>query len=192
MVDSKIWMGAIALAAAVCGIYLLQAAWRKRGNNGPRLIGGWGLLLSSILAWSTTSGADKGAAIGITVAILVVLVLLSATLLRAPQRTVRTGTAREYVTKPLGALTISRRVLVGILMGPVGFLSAVALCTASFMALKSLNAEHTANLTIVSFAFPLVWGGLLVTGGADTKLWRKSLIIIGSGAAAFAYILFSQ
>ncbi|MEM9054469.1 MAG: hypothetical protein AAGB16_04010 [Pseudomonadota bacterium] len=182
----------IATFLAACGIYLLWAVSQNgRGYRALYLVGGWGLLLGSLIGWSFTSGADKGVALGLICIVLLALIAMALVVVRTPERKVRPGSGRIAEPMQVGFLGYGRRVLVGILMGPVALLSALALCAATFLGLRAIGVEHTLNLTVVSIAFPLVWGGLSIIGGADTKLWRKSLVIIGAGIAPLAYITLS-
>ena len=166
---------------AACGVYLLWAATRKQSGTVFRLVAGWLLLIGSLFVWAPTSGADKGVALGIIVIVLVALAVLVGIALQAPQRESRIAPQRTPAAQTLTWLSYSRRFWVGFLIGPVACASAIAICTAVFLGLQEIGFEHTLNLTLVSFALPVVWGLLSIWGGADPKFWRKNLIILGCG-----------
>jgi len=179
----------LACAVAACGIYLLWAATRQQGGYAVRLIGGWSLIVSAIVGWSMTSSVEKGAAMGIIAVVLAALALLAAIALQGPPRSGRSSTGRAMEVQQVEFVGYGRRVLVGVLIGPIACLSAVAICTAAFLGFQNAGVEHTINLTIVSFALPVIWGLLSIWGGADPKLWRKSLTILGCGLLPLAYIV---
>ncbi|MEM9572139.1 MAG: hypothetical protein AAF996_11775 [Pseudomonadota bacterium] len=179
----------MAFLIAACGIYLLHAAWRARTANSLRLVGGWGLLCGATILWAMTSGADKGTALGITVVIAAVLVVLVRQALSADEREPRPLSARTAEPETLTGLTIVRRIWVSLLIGPIGGIAALTVCVAGFAIFKQLGVEHTINLTVVSLAFPFVWAGLAVFSGFEPRLLRKSAAVIGTGLLPFTYLL---
>lgn len=154
-----------------------------------RLVGGWGLLCVSTVLWAMTSGADKGTALGITVVIVAVLMVLVRQAFSAGERELRPLNARTAEPETLTSLKMVRRIWVGLLIGPIGGLAALAVCVAGFAIFKHLEVEHTINLTVVSLAFPFVWAGLAVFSGFERRLLRKSVAVIGAGLLPFTYLL---
>jgi len=51
-----------------------------------------------------------------------------------------------------------------------------------------MGVEHTVNLTIVSFALPILWAGLGVIGGWGQSLLRKTATIVLAGVIPWAYL----
>ncbi len=98
------------------------------------------------------------------------------------------GGTQLALPDPAGPLEILRRVAAGLLLGPLAGLAALALSTAGFVALQRSGAEHTANLITAMFALPLLWAAIAVIAGAQSRLWRKSVIVIGAGLAPAAYL----
>lgn len=178
----------LALLVAAFGICLLQAAWRSRPSHPLRIGGGWAFILASIALWGATSGADKGAALGIIAVVLLVLVALSREALRSERREAKQSRERVAETEKITRLILLRRVWAGLLIGPISGLAALGICTAMFAVFKDLGVDHSINLTIVSFAFPLLWGGLSVFVGFEPRLLRKSLGVIGLGGLPLAYL----
>ncbi len=172
----------IGIAAAVGGIFLLHKAWKKRFNSGLDVLGGGLLVLLSIVAWSHTSGADKGAALGIIVVVLVGGLAVLMTALQTPKRTRKAKRpVREPATEhPQARLSLwLQRVYNGILLFLITGLAAVFLSAASFMLLRWLGMEHSANLTLIAFLFSILWASLAVYLGSQRMMLRKSLIILG-------------
>lgn len=179
----------LALLAAACGIYLLQAAWRFRSSHPLRIWGGWGLVFASITLWGTTSGADKGVALGLIAVVLLVLALLGREALSSERREAKQSRGRVAETEKITGLKLLRKVWVGFLIGPISGLAALAISTAMFAVFKDLGLDHSINLTIVSFAFTLLWSGLSVFAGFEPRLLRKSLGVIGLGVLPLAYLI---
>lgn len=178
----------MALAGAACGIYLLQAAWRSRSGNAVRLPVGWGALLVATVAWGLTSSVEKGVALGLIAAILMVMSVLAFSLFQSEKRSRAEPTGRIQDAEPVSAFGYIRRVWTGLLIGPVSGLAALSLCTAAFVVLKGLGMEHTLNLTFVSFAFPISWGALAVLSGYEKRLSRKTLSVLAAGLLPLGYL----
>lgn len=180
----------LALILAVCGIYLLQAAWHSKRSSLKHWCGGWALLLASTILWALTSGADKGAALGIIAVVLIALGFIGRNALRAGQRPARETSDRETERQKTSVLTVLRRIWIGLLIGPLSGLAALALSTAAFAILKRMTVEHTINLTIVSFGFVLLWSCIAVFAGFEKRPLRAGAGVIGAGIAPLAYLVF--
>ena len=188
---AETFIGAAATASAGIGMWLLHAAWLSPGRWGY-VPGGWTLIVGAILAWSFTSGADKGAALGFIVIVLIALGFLLANALRSdirPDRSAHTQASSQGGDGGLYWQTIMRRVWIGLLIGPLAGLASLSIATAAFVVLQATTLEHTANLTIVSFGLPLVWAALAVYIGYDTRLVRKSVAVLGGGLLPLAYLM---
>jgi len=181
----------IGTALCVFGLFALYRAWQRKTKNTVLVVAGWGLLLGGVIAWGYTSGPDKGPALGIVAAVLIALCFLSVQLFRAERRPMRSKPKRVLEPVKLTTRDYLSRIWTGVLIGPIAGLSALALCTASFSVFKSMNVEHTLNLTLVSFAFPLLWGGLAVFAGYSTKGLAKTATLLASGLVSLAYIVVS-
>lgn len=186
--ETALLIRGLACLMAVCGLWLLQAAWRLRTANGWRLAGGWSAITLSIVYWAATSHPDKGSALGLVVLMTSALAALSWRYLTADRKPARAAAERTAKPLPAGPLEILRRVAAGLLLGPLAGLAALALSTAGFVALQRSGAEHTANLITAMFALPLLWAAIAVIAGAQSRLWRKSVIVIGAGLAPAAYL----
>ena len=189
--ETALLIRGLACLMAVCGLWLLQAAWRLRTANGWRLAGGWSAITLSVICWAATSHPDKGSALGIVVIMIAAMAALSWIYVKADRKTAREAAARVTELAPTSPLEILRSVAAGILLGPLAGLAALALSTAGFVMLQKSGVEHTANLVMAMFAFPLFWAVIAVVAGAHSRLWRKGAIVIGSALAPIAYLSLS-
>lgn len=185
----------IAIAIAAYGIWLLYAAWRAKADNERRLIGGWGLTFVSLIIWSATTGADKGAALGIIAVTLMAFTFLCASALQTPPRRMRAITERQISppsNTPYDWPIILSRAWNGLLIGPIAGLCAVIISAALFSILQRAGAEHTINLTLASFAFPFMWAALAVFAAYEVRFLRKTLMILSSGLFPFIFLLITN
>ncbi|MEM1390653.1 MAG: hypothetical protein AAGG45_06190 [Pseudomonadota bacterium] len=186
---SEVLIRGLALLIAACGIYLLQAVWRSKHSKPLWLLSGWGLIIASTVMWAATSGADKGAALGIIAIIVLALAALLIQASKSERRVAKIRPQRIVDKEKTHWLKVLRRIWVGFLIGPLAGLAALALCTAMFPLFRGFGMEHTINLTLVSFAFPFLWGGIAVFAGFETRLLRKSLGVIGLGILPLTYLI---
>lgn len=190
MSASDVIVRIIGYAGIVGGVWLLRTSWRAHSHNAWRLAIAWALIGSSIVAWSMTSSVEKGAALGVVCITIVVLGYLAVDWIEAPAR-VRRASAEKLGAAPerRQCAFYVRKVFAGVLMGPLSGISALLVTTATFAALASIGSEHTANLVLAMFLFPLAWAGLAVLVGADGLLWRKSLVVASLSAAPLLYLV---
>lgn len=188
MINDIIIIRLLAVGSGIFGIGLLQIAWRLKGRHWPYITGGWGLLISSIVIWSCTSGADKGAALGIVANIMIAIIFLLIATLKSVPRVEKQRRIRSAVSKKMGVKTYSKRVYSGLLIGPLAGLASLSISTAAFIGLQAVNTEYTMTLTIVSLAFPCFWASLSVMAGYQNKLWQQTTIIAGTGLLSLFYI----
>lgn len=172
----------VGIAAAIGGMFLLRKAWRKRFDTNLEVFGGSLLILFSVTAWSQTSGADKGAALGIIVIVIMGGLTVLMTALQTPKRPrkeERRLPERTVENSPDVALIWLRRIYNGILLFLITGLAAVFTSAGLFMLLRWVGMEHSANLTLIAFLFSILWASLAVYVGSQQATLRKSLIILG-------------
>ena len=172
------------------GIAALYLAWQRKEASRALTAAGWALVAVSILAWSRTSGIDKGPALGILGIVLTALAALAISALRTPPRARRAQRARIAPAEGRGPAVeaIGRKALMLAVIVPLGFAAALAVCGALFMAGRAAGVEHTGNLAAAMFAFPLVWAGLATAIGYAGKPARGAVMLSGILAAALAVI----
>ena len=173
------------------GIAALDRAWQRKEAGWALTAFGWALAAVSILAWSRTSGIDKGPALGILSFVLIALAALGVSALRTPPRSRRVQRvriapegSRSLAVEGGGAKALMLAVIV-----LMGFAAALAACGALFMAGRSAGFEHTGNLAATMFAFPLIWAGLATWLGYAAKPARCAAILTGILAAALPVIV---
>lgn len=151
--------GGIGLALA--GVGALYLSWSRKGRSWPLVTIGWMLITASIASWAQTSGADKGSALGIVAAILVALGFVGAAAMSGPTKLRRAAPVRSlpaYVQENAWQEGLRAGFAVVVLV-LVALTVSIAICTALFTAARAAGVEHTANLTVSMFAFPLALAG---------------------------------
>jgi uncharacterized membrane protein len=180
--------GVVLAGAGVGALYL---AWQRKQRSWPLVSAGWVLLLGSIMAWGKTSGVDKGPALGIIFAIIIAMIAVVIAGLRTPlkqrrePRTRATGSATLAATRS-AALAQTATIAVILL---AGLAVSLAACTALFMTARTLGLEHTANLTLTMFSFPLVWAGLVTSFGYVHGVRTRATLLSCFLAISVAIIL---
>ena len=171
---------------SLLGIFSLYAAWQKKGRDWPRLAIAWALVTAAIISWSQTSGIDKGPALGIVVVTLSGLLAVAVVGLRSPEKMARPArAARITAVHKLNAWPVAIRALVIIL---AGLIVSVAASTAIFMGSRSAGLEHTANLTLTMFSFPMLWGVIATYTGYSQSAKGRAVVLAGIAAASICVI----
>ncbi|MEM1379604.1 MAG: hypothetical protein AAGH41_03160 [Pseudomonadota bacterium] len=174
----------LVLALSLGGAASLYAAWKTKRSGGFAVGLGWLLLLAATICAAFTTGADKGAALGIVTVIACAAGFLSFEALRNPRR--QSKPREPKTAEKRSGLTPAwwgRRVFVGFLVGPIAGLAALSVTALLYVSLANAGLSASNNLVVAFFAFPLGWAGLAVWAGFDEILWRKSAVI---GAALLA------
>lgn len=181
------------LALSGTGIFALYLAWKAKQRNWGLIGLGWALLLGSLLVWDGTSGVDKGPALGLISITMMALVAIAIVAMRTPVKQRREARVRH------GAADVQTRVrpsvwtnVASILAIVIfGLLASLAACTALFMAGRTLGMEHTANLSLTMFAFPLAWAGLATHIGYSSSVRTRASWVVGMLAVS-SVIIFSS
>lgn len=172
----------------LAGIAALHLAWQRKEKIAALPVVGWTLVAASILAWSRTSGIDKGPALGILAIVLIALAVLAMSAWRTPPRARRAQRERvAHNGERGGSLTAhaaGTRALMLAVIVLLGFAAALAACSALFLAGHSVGFEHTGNLAVAMFAFPMVWAGLATWLGYHANPVRGAAILAALLAAA--------
>lgn len=184
--ESVLLWQCVGVAAAMGGIFLLRKAWQKRLKAQREALAGSLLVLFSLIAWAQTSGADKGAALGIIVVVIIGGLAVGMSALQAPKRASRKGRAvPQRVSDPpqAGRALWLRYIYNGVLLFLITGLSALFLSAGLFLMLRWLGMDHGANLTLIAFLFSILWASLAVYVGSQPTMLRKSLVIWGLAIA---------
>ncbi|KWV95766.1 hypothetical protein [Erythrobacter sp. AP23] len=177
---------------AIAGVVALYLSWRSRRRSWPLVLSGWTLLLGAVVAWGNTSGVDKGPALGIVVVVMVASAGVLLVAVRAPVKPRRRIEPREprivaqLVERPgRKNLAITANAVAIVLLG---FLTSITVATAIFMAGRSAGTEHTANLTVTMFAFPVLWAALTTFIGYSRSMVARAVVVFGAMAISAAII----
>jgi hypothetical protein len=179
----------VGLAGA--GVGALYLAWQRKQRSWPLVSAGWAMLLGSIMAWGKTSGVDKGPALGIIVAIMVAMIAVVIAGLRTPLKQRREPRTRVAVGATLDATrsaALAQTATIAVIL-LAGLAISLAACTALFMTNRTLGLEHTANLTLTMFSFPLVWAALVTSFGYVRSVRTRATLLSCILAISVAIIL---
>ncbi|WP_017671919.1 hypothetical protein [Blastomonas sp. AAP53] len=181
------------LALSGAGIFVLYLAWKARQRNWGLIGLGWTLLLGSLLAWDRTSGVDKGPALGLISITIMAMLAIFVVAMRTPVKQRREARTRNVATDMQARVRHSLAVSTASILAIVifGLLASVAACTAFFMAARSLGMEHTANLSLTMFAFPLAWAALATYIGYSSCVQTRARVVLGALALS-SVIIFSS
>ena len=171
----------IGICLSISGVLSLYLGWKRKHRSWPHILSGWSLLLGSILAWGQTSGADKGAALGIIVVVLtgmtavaVIAVKTPVKARRKPRKTATQGNMQASLWHE--GLSITASILAIVI---VGMIASIAACTAMFLTNRAVGVEHTANIILTMFAFPTLWAGLATYMGYSHNTVGKIRLLLG-------------
>lgn len=142
-----------ALTLAIVGILLVRHGW---GGKRVVALAGWAAVVAAMLILAVGDGA-WGIAVGVTAAMLAAFGLLAREALRTSPT--RTPPQRQpaSVTLPHRALGVGRRLLVFLLVVPVGVAAAYVFAMGAEGAAARLG-WHAADRTAVAFvAAPVAW-----------------------------------
>ena len=161
---------ALALLAALGGVWLLRRAWRRRGGGGAILIG-WGLLAAAAGAWRLTGAApDKALAFALLAPSFAALALVAAGAEAPVPGGARPARVRDGgIEPPAQGAAPWRGVVRAQLAGPAGAVAAVALAAAVEL---HLPASAGVRLAAAGFLLPAAWAGAMVWATTDDRLGR--------------------
>lgn len=176
------------------GVGTLYLAWRKKRRDWLFVATGWALLLIGILLWAQTGGVDKGPALGIVTVMFVGLLAVGihavATPIKKNRRTVQRG------DPPTGEVQVAFRrygvALNAIAIVLAGLAVSVVVCTAVFMGNRAVGLEHTSNLTLTMFAFPILWAAIATFIGYSSSTNLRVTSLLGFTAVAVLILLLSM
>lgn len=177
---------------SIVGVFALYLSWQGKQRSWPLVLAGWGAVFGAIWAWSQTSGVDKGPALGIIIVVLTAMIGVLVVALRTPVKQRREPKVRNQSDGAQASvwhegLSTTASILAIVI---VGLIASVASCTALFMGNRALGMEHTANLSLTMFAFPMVWAGLATYVGYSNSVGGRAGFLAGltalSGAIIFA------
>lgn len=181
------------LALSGAGIFALYLAWQRKQRNWGLIGLGWALLLGSLLLWDRTSGVDKGPALGLISITMMAMLAVFGAAMRTPVKQRREARVRNVAADVQARVRHSAAANIASILAIVivGLVASVAACTALFMGSRSLGMEHTANLSMTMFAFPLAWAGLATYIGYSSNVRSRAGVLFGALAVS-GVIIFSS
>lgn len=181
------------LVLSGAGIFALYLAWKAKQRNWPLIGLGWALLLGSLIAWDRTSGVDKGPALGLISITMMAMLAIFVVAMRTPVKQRREARVRNVMADAQTRVRHSAWANLASVLAIVifGLVASVAACTALFMGSRSLGMEHTANLSLTMFAFPLSWAGLATYIGYSSNVRARAGVLVGMLALS-GVIIFSS
>lgn len=182
------------LALSGAGIFVLYLAWQGKQRNWGLTGLGWALLLGSIVSWDQTSGVDKGPALGLISITMMAMLAVFVVAMRTPVKQRREARVRNAIADVQTRVRHSPWANLASILAIVilGLVASVAACTALFMGSRSLGIEHTANLSLTMFAFPLAWAGLATFIGYSSNVRTRAGVVFGALALSIVIIFSSM
>ena len=192
VVNSYSIIQTIGLITAVCGTLVLQTAWRKQQRTWSLIFFGWGLVFVSLFAWSQTTAADKGFALGLVAWVVIVLLFLVAIAIKSPKVdriSNRSKTRSVRSRKELDIKQIVSNISAFLAVGPLSGLVALLMSSFLFTLFRNFDVEYSANLTTASISFPLLWAGIAVMIGYQKSFKYRYLSLSIMGITPFLGLL---
>ncbi|MDM7957461.1 hypothetical protein [Blastomonas sp.] len=181
------------LVLSAAGLFALHRAWQAKQRHWGLIGLGWALLLGSVLVWGRTSGVDKGPALGLISITIMAMLAIFVAAMRTPVKQRRQARVRNGMADTQTRVRHSAAANVASILAIVifGLAASVAACTALFMGNRALGMEHTANLSLTMFAFPLAWAGLATYIGYSSSIRTRATVLTGVLALS-SVIIFSS
>lgn len=171
----------LGICLSIAGVFALYLSWQRRKRSWPLVLGGWALIIGAIVSWAQTSGVDKGPALGIVIVILTAMSAVGIVAAKTPVKLRREPRIRDLSEATQSSvwhegLSTTASILAIVF---VGLIASVAACTALFMGSQAVGVEHTANLTITMFSFPLLWGAISTYIGYSSSVTGRFVTLAG-------------
>lgn len=165
-------MPIIAASTALLSVGVLRYAWRKHSRwHAVAFIGGWFIVIVSILLYARARGGEVGVPFAVTV---FSLGGIAAVLCNIEIRSPKSRNARERSTQPADSrsspLTVVLRTVT------VGVLTALTALGFGLAYVKSFALPGTNALLFTGFAVLMIWSALIVWASTDPRVVRITVI----------------
>lgn len=177
---------AVILAGGAAGAWMLRRSWLERDGSAPWRLGGWALIVGSLVWPAWVFGPVRGPFIAIAlVSVAALAVVASGLQVRAAKsRTKALGAARESLApEPADRPTTAwRTTLRWLLAGPIGMIAAMAIgiCYAVWV-----PGEPQTRLLIGGLIVPVAWGAAMAWTLADSRIIRATAVLAGTTIVGF-------
>ena len=182
MHDSSALLPALLIAAgAGAGAWMLRRSWRGKDQQRALVLGGWLLIIASIVWPAWALGAARGPFIALAVVSTAALAVVASnySVRQAKARAARESLAPEPSDR---ATTKWRETLRWLLAGPIGMVAAMGVGIA-YAALAP--GEQQTRLVIGGLIVPVAWGACMAWTLADNRILRATAVLLGVALISF-------
>lgn len=182
MNDSALFWPALLVAiSSGGGVWLLRRSWRGKDRNRAAVLGGWALIVASLVWPAWVLGPVRGPFIALA---LVSTVALGVVASNYSIRQAKARMARESLApEPSDRMTTKgREALRWLLAGPIGMIAAMGVGIA-YAAL--VPGEQQTRLVIGGLIVPVVWGACMAWTLADNRIIRATAVLVGVAVVSF-------
>ncbi len=186
----------LAILAAVCGTWVLQAAWRFPARQWHLVLLGWILVFTSLYVWTLTTTTDKGIALGIAAWVMIAVLFLLRSAMKSPVRAQRKqrkikAKSKEGVAISMPKSQIAVNALTVLTIGPLAGLAAMLMSTLLLCLMQLVQLEYTATIALTMIIFPVFWAGLAVMLGYQQRLSTRlvTVAVIGLGSSLCLWLV---
>lgn len=183
MEDSSALLPALLIAVgAGAGTWLLRRSWQGKTQNRRLVLGGWLLIVASLVWPAWVLGAARGVFIALAVVSTAALGIVASnyTVRQARARAARESLAPEPSDR---ATTKARETLRWLLAGPIGMVAAMGVGIA-YAAL--VPGEQQTRLVVGGLIVPVAWGACMAWTLADNRILRATAVLVGVAVVSFS------
>lgn len=179
--SSPLWPAILIAVAAGAGVWLLRRSWRSKASQKGFVLGGWALIVASLIWPAWALGPARGPFIALALVSTVALGVVAAnyTVRQAKARVARESLAPEPSDRPT---TRWRETLRWLLAGPIGMVAAMGVGIA-YAAL--VPGEQQTRLVVGGLIVPVVWGACMAWTLADNRIIRATAVLVGVALVSF-------
>lgn len=179
--SSALWPALLIAAGAGGGAWMLRRSWRGKDQQRALVIGGWLLIIASIVWPAWALGAARGPFIALAIVSTAALAIVASnySVRQAKARAARDSLAPEPSDR---ATTKWRETLRWLLAGPIGMVAAMGVGIA-YAALAP--GEQQTRLVIGGLIVPVAWGACMAWTLADNRILRATAVLLGVALTSF-------
>ena len=182
MEDSSALLPALLIGlAAAAGAWMLRRSWQGKDRKRGLVLGGWLLIIASIVwpAWALGPARGPFIALALVSAAALIVVASGYTIRQAKARAARESLAPEPSDR---ATTKGRETLRWLLAGPIGMIAAMGVGIA--YAALAPGAPQT-RLVVGGLIVPVAWGACMAWTLADNRILRATAVLVGVALVSF-------
>ncbi len=184
----------IGSALSGLGLFALYKAWRDKNTHALYIWGGWGLILSALIAWAIAGGKDRGVALGMIIIIFQALIFIGyqAAQDKAQNKPSKTPKRRHIEREKTSPFAVIKALTTGLWVslgcGTLSFLTAMGLHEVFW-----LSGFHASNALVMAlFLFPIIWAVLISLSLTSYRQKMKISFFSGLALINLAVIILSN